>query len=106
MQLLETHRIEPSSVPALRWRRHGLLGGLATLAAGLMVTGTASPVKADDNDMLEIGNTGNPATGPQSATSRTELNRSNPAKLDDAVRVTNDRGIAVNGISTMNDGTG
>jgi hypothetical protein len=50
---------------------------------------------------LEIGNTANPTTGPQSSSSRTELNRSNPATIDDAVSVSNDRGrgIAASGTS-------
>jgi hypothetical protein len=113
----ENHSSEQSSgTRPQTWRRQGLLGGLAAVAAGLLAARSATPARATDGDMLEIGNTANPFTGPQSSTRRTELNRSNPTDpLDDAVLVTNDRGggIAaigttdgVNGSSTGTNGNG
>jgi hypothetical protein len=81
---------------ARRWRRQGVLGGLAAVAAALLAARTTTPARAVDGDLLEIGNTGNPLTGPQSSSSRTELNRNDlTAPIDDALLVTNDRGRGV-----------
>jgi hypothetical protein len=111
MHLDETHTLEPVSQPATamapnerarQWRRQGLMGGLAALGAGLLAFRVATPARAADGDLLEIGNTANPTTGPQSSTSRTELNRSNPtAPTDDALRVTNDRGRGIAASGTI-----
>ena len=96
---------QPATAPderARQWRRKGLLGGLAAVAAGLLAARAASPARAADGDVLEIGNTGNPTTGPQSASSRTELNRSNPAApIDDALRITNDQGRGITASGTI-----
>src|ERR1700687_2005084 len=99
-----THQSEintaQTSVPA----RRRLLAGAAAVAAGVLAAQTAKPARAADADLLVIGNAGAPSTGPQAATSRSELNRRNPTTRDDAMCVTNDNGDAVHGRST--NGTG
>jgi hypothetical protein len=61
-----------------------VLGGLAALAAGFLAARTASPAHAADGEPLRIGNMAVPP-GAQSASSTTELNRTNPTLIDDAL---------------------
>jgi molybdopterin-binding protein len=85
---------------AARLKRGGVLAGLATLLAGVLGSVTGRPAQAADGDALVVGNTGTP-TGPQSATSATELRRGappGPGFFDDALRVTNQGGHGVVGI--------
>src|SRR5262245_47633250 len=84
----------PAPGGAARLQRGGVLAGLATLLAGVLGSVTGRPAQAADGDALVVGNTGTP-TGPQSATSATELRRGappGPGFFDDALRVTNQGG--------------
>src|SRR6266540_1833842 len=86
----QTHPSATSPGLAGQLRRRGLLGGTAAVVAAALARVSARPAEATDNMALIVSQA-------NSSTGQTQLNRTNSATSDNALRITNNNGGAVRG---------
>src|SRR6266542_321091 len=86
----QTHPSATSPGLSGQLRRRGLLGGTAAVVAAALARVSARPAEATDNMALIVSQA-------NSSTGQTQLNRTNSATSDNALRITNSNGGAIRG---------